>query len=75
MNHILKYLILFCSFFSLSGCATIEGPTDANDPFERYNRTIYYFNDNLDKYILKPVAEGYDVVTPKPVQIGISNFF
>ena len=24
---------------------------------------------------MKPIAKGYDVVTPKPVKTGVSNFF
>ena len=59
----------------LSGCATVNGPTDPKDPFESYNRSIYIFNDNLDRYILKPVAQGYDAITPSPIQKGIGNFF
>ena len=57
------------------GCATIEGPGDPNDPFESYNRAMYQFNDGFDKYLLKPVARGYDTITPSPVQKGVSNFF
>jgi len=59
----------------LSACATVEGPADPNDPFESYNRSIYIFNDNVDKYVLKPAAEGYDAITPDPMQKSISNFF
>jgi phospholipid-binding lipoprotein MlaA len=29
----------------------------------------------VDRWILKPVAQGYNFVMPNPVQIGISNFF
>jgi phospholipid-binding lipoprotein MlaA len=36
---------------------------------------MYQFNDSVDQYVLKPVAQGYDKVTPAPVQKGISNFF
>ncbi len=75
MTPVIKFIILFCFFLNLSACATIEGPGDPNDPFESYNRAIYKFNDKLDQYVLKPVAEGYNTVTPKPVQKGVSNFF
>jgi phospholipid-binding lipoprotein MlaA len=75
MNIIFKNIFLFCFLLNLSGCATIDGPGDPNDPFESYNRTVYNFNDGLDKYLLKPVATGYDIVTPKFIQKGISNFF
>lgn len=48
---------------------------DPNDPFEGWNRAIFSFNEKADRYVLKPVAEGYDAVTPAPVQTGIRNFF
>ncbi len=70
------YLLLMLVWFPLlSGCATLEGPPDPDDPFERYNRAMYQFNDSLDRAVLKPVAEGYVKVTPKPVRNGITNFF
>ena len=59
----------------LSGCATVSGPADPRDPLESYNRSAFAFNENLDTYILKPVAQGYDTIAPDPVQKGISNFF
>ena len=75
MNSLLPKLLLFFSMALIHGCATVDGPGDPNDPFESYNRAMYKFNDGLDKYVLKPVAQGYDAVTPSPVQKGISNFF
>lgn len=45
------------------------------DPFEPWNRAVFEFNERADRYVLKPVARGYDAVTPKPVQTGIRNFF
>jgi phospholipid-binding lipoprotein MlaA len=71
----LPIAILLTMLSLLSACATVEGPADPNDPFESYNRSIYNFNDGVDKYVLKPVAKGYDAITPDPVQKGISNFF
>ncbi len=75
MKNIIVKLFLLCSLTLMQACATVEGPGDPNDPFESYNRAMYKFNDGFDTYILKPVAEGYDAVTPTPVQKGISNFF
>lgn len=46
-----------------------------HDPLEGFNRAIYRFNEELDRYVLKPVAEGYDTVAPGPVKTGVSNFF
>ncbi len=70
-----KLVLLFSLLILLNGCATVQGPTDPQDPFESYNRAMYQFNDGFDRYLLKPVAEGYAAVTPDPVQKGISNFF
>lgn len=75
MKNILFKLCVLFSLGLLQACATVEGPGDPNDPFESYNRTMYQFNDSVDRYVLKPVAQGYDKVTPAPVQKGISNFF
>jgi len=45
------------------------------DPFENVNRKIFWFNDQVDIYVLEPVARGYDYITPSPVQRGVRNFF
>lgn len=58
-----------------SGCASINGPTEPHDPFERYNRAMYSFNEGFDKHVAKPVAEVYNDVMPAPVDKGITNFF
>ena len=57
----------------LSGCAT-RGSIEA-DPYEGWNRGVYKFNKGIDKAVLKPVARGYQAITPDPVETGISNFF
>ncbi|MGJ8514378.1 MlaA family lipoprotein [Carnimonas bestiolae] len=61
---------------ALSGCAgmyTKDG--QPNDPWEGFNRGVFAFNDTIDHYALRPVAQGYDTVTPEPVQDGVRNFF
>ena len=45
------------------------------DPLEPINRTIFAFNDTADRYVLRPVAKGYNFVVPKPVRTGVGNFF
>lgn len=59
------------------GCATIpEGSTRSEkDPWERYNRSVYQFNDAIDQAVLRPVAKGYRAVTPDFVEQGVTNFF
>lgn len=56
----------------LSGCATTNNP---QDPFEKFNRAMFTFNDAVDRTALKPVATVYKDVTPTPVQTGVNNFF
>lgn len=48
---------------------------EENDPLEGINRPIYKFNDSLDKYLMKPLAEGYVAITPTPVRNRVTNFF
>lgn len=43
------------------------------DPWESYNVNMFEFNRGFDKYLLKPVAKGYDFIVPTPVQKGIRN--
>ena len=58
-----------------SGCASTPKGENNGDPFEGVNRSIYKFNDALDRAVIKPVAEGYVKVTPEPVRTSVSNFF
>ncbi len=57
---------------SLAGCATSSNP---KDPYEKFNRAMFTFNDAVDKAALKPAATAYKKVLPSFVQTGISNFF
>lgn len=43
------------------------------DPLESYNTMMFKFNYNFDKYFLKPIATGYDFITPNVVQRGLFN--
>lgn len=70
----IKNFILLASLIT-TGCASISGPSDPRDPLEGYNRAAYAFNDGFDEYLLKPVAKGYDTITPDPVIKGVNNFF
>jgi len=55
----------------LSGCAS----TNPKDPFEKFNRTMFSFNDTVDRVALKPTATVYKNITPSFVQTGVGNFF
>ncbi len=57
---------------ALSACAT--GPNQ-KDPYEKFNRAMFSFNDAIDQAALKPVATAYQTVLPTFVQSGVANFF
>ncbi|MFA9438554.1 VacJ family lipoprotein [Uliginosibacterium sp. sgz301328] len=58
---------------ALTGCATTG--SNPRDPFEPFNRDMYNFNSSLDRTFIKPVAEAYVDVTPRPARVNVSNFF
>ncbi|MDJ0738767.1 MAG: MlaA family lipoprotein [Gammaproteobacteria bacterium] len=67
-------VVLVGATLGLAGCAT--GPdADPADPLEPYNRAAYSFNDLLDRAMLEPLAQGYNYVTPEPVNKSVTNFF
>jgi len=61
---------------ALVGCATVP-PSQRNprDPWQRFNRGTFKFNDALDRAIVKPVARTYVRVTPQLIRTGVTNFF
>ena len=60
--------------FTLGGCAT--GPNaHPSDPLEPWNRSVYEFNEALDRNVLKPVAKTYQESTPETLRKGVGNFF
>ena len=58
----------------LQGCATVANP-DPRDPLESINRTVFGFNDAVDRAVLKPVATAYVNTVPALGRTGIKNFF
>lgn len=81
----LLWALLFSSALSVTGCASTEPATSGAtlaaaepnpvDPYEGFNRSMYGFNMGLDKYFLKPVADGYKFITPDFMETGVTNFF
>jgi phospholipid-binding lipoprotein MlaA len=61
----------------LAGCASRNGSEKPHnpDPFEPVNRVTFKFNDVADTYVLRPIAKGYQTITPSVVRTGINNFF
>ncbi|MEY3263443.1 MAG: hypothetical protein RL717_920 [Pseudomonadota bacterium] len=76
-NNVTRWcsIVFFCAL--LTGCASTApgAASDARDPFERYNRSMFTFNQKLDDIVLKPAATGYDKLLPDIIQTAIGNFF
>jgi len=72
-----KHLLALITAVSLlTACSSaIDERGYTYDPWEPFNRKVFVFNDTLDTYLLKPLATGYDTITPGPVKKGVSNFF
>ena len=67
----------------LAGCATAPPRSDTldyqayqqqNDPLEPTNRFLYAVNDRLDRYAIKPVAQGYVDVTTQGIRNHVGDF-
>ncbi|SEQ07409.1 phospholipid-binding lipoprotein MlaA [Amphritea atlantica] len=67
-NSLLSILFMF------SVSAVADDRLDV-DPWEGFNRAMFSFNDTVDRYALKPAAQGYKAVTPDIIETGVSNFF
>ena len=45
------------------------------DPWQPLNRRVHAFNNVVDRSIAKPLAKTYVKVVPRPVRLGVGNFF
>jgi phospholipid-binding lipoprotein MlaA len=45
------------------------------DPWEGFNRTMFNFNQQLDRYVLKPAAKAWNFVVPDLAQQSLANAF
>lgn len=74
-------LLAACSLIALTtaSCATQNDknahgiPQEENGALETYNRGMFKFNYQVDKYVLKPVAKGYRAVTTPYVRERVNN--
>ena len=65
--------LLATSCLVLGACA--HSPIDdPSDPLEPVNRAMFTFNENLDRYVAKPAAKGYNAALPEEFRIGFHNF-
>ena len=61
----------------LAGCAQVpEGAgSDPKDPWEKFNRSSFAFNQKIDSYVLRPIAKGYQWAVPEAMRDSIGNVF
>jgi phospholipid-binding lipoprotein MlaA len=56
--------------------AAAPGEDFDEDPWEGFNENMFWFNrEVVDRFVLKPIATGWDFIFPDPVQRGVHNFF
>ncbi len=53
------------------GCAS--GPPD--DPWQGFNKPVFRFNEGADRYVLRPVAMGWQFVTFEGLRHAVQRFF
>lgn len=63
---------MVCGFWVLSNHAMAE---NKDDPWEDWNRKVFQFNETVDYYSAKPLAQAYRNVTPQVVDDAITNVF
>ena len=59
---------------ALQACTAVP-QKDPRDPMESWNRSVFTFNDSVDRAVVKPVATVYARVMPNWMRTGINNFF
>ncbi|EDM85118.1 MULTISPECIES: VacJ family lipoprotein [unclassified Limnobacter] len=71
----IRKVILLLGVLGLStACTSMRAPSES-DPLEGFNRSVDGFNQVVDKAVVKPLAQGYDKVTPPEIKTVIGNFF
>ncbi|MFZ1623786.1 MAG: VacJ family lipoprotein [Gammaproteobacteria bacterium] len=72
-----RLALLAVTLIISSGCASTKAAENqqAYDPIEPFNRAMYKVNDIGDRYLLRPVAVGYERGLPPQMRSGFQNFF
>lgn len=46
-----------------------------DDPLEPFNRGVFWVNDKLYFYLIKPIAKGYRLILPRQARVSVGNAF
>ena len=71
-KNIFKLFLAQLMLLLMSSCAQNLANKEINDPLESMNRSVFKFNQGLDKYVFKPVNAEYEKL-PENVKKGVSN--
>ena len=74
----MRWTVRLAPLFVCAGVAMMPLAANAateDDPWEGFNRVVFKFNDTLDTYALKPIAQGYQFITPQFLEDGIHNMY
>ena len=58
--------------------STLPAPAQspvAYDPWEKFNRKVHAFNNAVDRAVARPLARAYVAAVPRPIRLGVGNFF
>ena len=74
----MRWTVRLAPLFVCAGVAMMPFAANAateDDPWEGFNRVVFKFNDTLDTYALKPIAQGYQFIIPQFLEDGIHNMY
>jgi len=76
LRQISLWAVVVLGLAGLAGCVTLppNAGQDPRDPWEKFNRNVFAFNDGFDAAILRPVAELWAKL-PDGVRDCFSNAF
>ena len=82
MKRLLATCLAAIALLVTTGCATTAAPgavapkpAPKVDPWERWNRKVFSFNEAVDTAVIRPVATAYEKVVPQLVRTGVNNFY
>jgi phospholipid-binding lipoprotein MlaA len=61
--------------FTESAPLTTNSSKHKRDPYENWNRKVFAFNESLDRWLLKPIAQTYRAIMPEFADRGVTNVF
>jgi phospholipid-binding lipoprotein MlaA len=72
MNSMTKTLARTALMMLALSCSNVLAE---EDPWIGFNQKVQAFNDGTDRFLLKPVAQGYQAVVPRFARNSVGNFF